>query len=225
MIVWLVSDMRSNSSSSLSLHQCSCLKNVRIVEHMVLAGDQSAYHQESEFLPFNVCKLVRWSLFIVCPCLFFATLDHKNINNQVWSLLRRWPLHSLELFSALLSCNKTSRQDVQYVLRVREEMVLTTSDARVDWPTRNRVRKYTTWQCSLGNWSKFEFPQSLLDAFFHPRNRLREKLDARRQHVYQLLIFMLDFYRSPDVWALGWWDPLRPDDDDAFCCSLFGIQQ
>ena len=30
--------------------------------------------------------------------------------------------------------------------------------------------------------------------------------------------------RSPDGSALGFWESLRPDDEDAFCCSLFGTQ-
>ena len=70
MIVWLVSEMRSNSFPFLSLHQCTCLKNVRQFEHWVLAGDKFAYHPEIEFVPFTVSKLVRWSFLIICPGLF-----------------------------------------------------------------------------------------------------------------------------------------------------------
>ena len=33
--------------------------------------------------------------------------------------------------------------------------------------------------------------------------------------------FKVDCSRSPDAWALGFWDSLRPDEDDAFCCSLW----
>ena len=55
-IVWLVFGMRSNSSSFLSLCLCTVEKFTN--------------RPESEFLPITVCKLVRWTLFFVCPGLF-----------------------------------------------------------------------------------------------------------------------------------------------------------
>ena len=58
MIVWLVSELRSNSSF-LSLHQCTGLKNVRTFEHLVFAGDNFTYHPECEFVPLTVCELVK----------------------------------------------------------------------------------------------------------------------------------------------------------------------
>ena len=67
MIGWLVSEMRCNSFSLLSLHQCSCLKNVLTLEHRVIDGDKFAQHPDREFVPFTVCKLVRWSFLISCP--------------------------------------------------------------------------------------------------------------------------------------------------------------
>ena len=61
MVVWLVSEIR--------LHRCTFLKNVRTIEHWVLACGNFSYHLESEFVPFTVCKLVGWSFFIVYPSL------------------------------------------------------------------------------------------------------------------------------------------------------------
>ena len=48
-----------------------------------------------------------------------------------------------------------------------------------------------------------------------------DKLDARRHQIHQVLIFF-QFGQQPVIrsWALGLWDSLRPDDDDAFCSYL-----
>ena len=48
MIFGLAFEMSSSSSSSLSFHQHTCLKDVGTLEHRVLGEDKFAHHSESE---------------------------------------------------------------------------------------------------------------------------------------------------------------------------------
>ena len=86
---WLVFEMDSNSSTLLLLHQCTCVKNVRTLEHWVLAGDKFTYHPESEFVPFTVCKLMRWSVFIVFPGLFQSWTTETPITGSEYCCVGR----------------------------------------------------------------------------------------------------------------------------------------
>ena len=112
MIVWLVSQMRSNSSSFFSLYRCTCLKNLRKLEHWVLAGDKFLYHPEGEFVPFSVCKVVGCSCFSIFPGLFRSWITETPITRSefccVSSHFSRWSstfiLH-LHTFPVAISLN------------------------------------------------------------------------------------------------------------------------
>ena len=90
-------------------------------------------------------------------------------------------------------------------------------------PTCNRVRNSSRGSV---DWEicQTQFSEGLLEDFLHPRHQVRNKLDARGQ-ITSSSSFTLDCHRSPDAWALGIWDSLRPDADEACCFYLLGIQQ
>ena len=133
MIVWLVSEMRSNFSSFFSLHQCSCVKNVRTLVPWVFADCKFTYHPESEFVVFAVSKLMKWLFFIVSQGLFRSWITETPITEsaswraKVTSLACVFVAQN-DWLSVQLMLKKTSNQDVQYVLHVWERIVLTISD-------------------------------------------------------------------------------------------------
>ena len=62
---------------------------------------------------------------------------------------------------------------------------------------------------------KFNLP----NVFLNPRNQIRKKLSPA-DHRFAMSSSYVYCNQSPDAWTLGLWDWLRPDDNEAFCCSL-----
>ena len=80
-------EMGSSSSSFLVIHQHTCLKDVRTLEHTALAEDKFAYHPERFF---HIHRL-QFGEMVVLHVLSksFPILDNKNTNNQVLISLRK----------------------------------------------------------------------------------------------------------------------------------------
>ena len=72
------------------------------------------------------------------------------------------------------------------------------------------------------NFVKFHVPNVLLRCSSYLSGTFWRSLTPE-DNIFGMSSSPFDCNRSPDSWRLGFWDSLRPSDEEA-CCALFGIQ-